>query len=165
MKLLLVFAMVGNLVLATVGPIAAETVNVLNQDGIDHFNKGFYEATPRGEHAVAAQEYSLAERSLLEAIHTNPNWVEPYLHLGRVYFTQQKYQEAAEVYQKALRIVPQNEKIHLQLASALEMAGDYHGAVQVLEDLRVHETDGRSIAKLDELIKRLQARAQGGSQP
>jgi len=57
-------------------------------------------------------------------------------------------------------MAPQRKEIYLQLASALEKAGDYRGAVKVLQTLRTQETEERSIAKLDEIIKRLQARAQ-----
>jgi cytochrome c-type biogenesis protein CcmH/NrfG len=161
-KLSLIYIMICNLLLATVGPAAAQMANERNQAGLDHFSKGFHEATPRGESAKAAEEYSLAEQSFQEAIRNQPDWVEPYLHLGRTYFVQQKYHQAAKVYQKALTIAPQNKEIYTQLASALEMAGDYQGAVQVLQTLQAQETDERAIAKLDEFIKRLQARTQGG---
>ena len=107
---------------------------------MDHFSKGFYEATPRSENAKAAEEYRLAEQSFQAAIRSQPDWVEPYLHLGRTYFVQQKYRLAAEVYRKALTIAPQRKEIYLQLASALEKAGDYQGAVKVLQTLRAQET-------------------------
>ncbi|MCX5888481.1 MAG: tetratricopeptide repeat protein [Deltaproteobacteria bacterium] len=160
MKLLLTYMLVCGLLLAAAGPVGAQMANELHQAGLDHFNKGFYEATPRGEGAKAAEEYSLAEKSFQEAIRSQPDWVEPYLHLGRTYFVQQKYRQAAEVYQKALTIAPQRQEVYLQWASALEMAGDYQGAVKVLQTLRAQETDERALAKLDEFIKRLQARAQ-----
>ena len=160
MKLLLIYIMVGNLLLATAGPVAAQTADELNQAGLDHFNKGFYEAAPRGESAKAAEEYSLAEQSFQAAIRSNPDWVAPYLHLGRTYFVQEQFGQAAELYQKALTMAPERKEIYLQLASALEKGGDYRGAVKVLQTLRTQETDERSIAKLDEIIQRLQARAQ-----
>jgi hypothetical protein len=47
----------------------------------------------------------------------------------------------------------------LQLASALEMGGDYQGAVGVLQDLRTQEKDERAIRVLDEFIGRIQSRA------
>jgi cytochrome c-type biogenesis protein CcmH/NrfG len=159
-KLLLSYMIVCVMLLVTAGPIAAQMANELNQAGLDHLNKGFYEATPRGESAKAAEEYSLAEQSFQEAIRTQPDWVEPYLHLGRTYFVQHKYRQAAELYQKALTLAPQRKEIYTQWASALEKAGDYQGAVKVLQTLRAQETNERSLAKLDEFIKRLQARAQ-----
>ncbi len=160
MKLLLTYMLVCGLLLAAAGPVGAQMASELNQTGLDHFSKAFTEATPRGERAKAAEEYSLAEKSFQEAIRSKPDWVEPYLHLGRTYFVQQKYRQAAEVYQKALTLAPQRKEVYLQWASALEMAGDYQGAVKVLQTLRAQETDERALSMLDKFIKRLQARAQ-----
>ena len=103
----------------------------------------------------------MAEKAFQEAIRSKPDWVEPYLHLGRTYFVQQKYRLAAEVYRKALTLAPQRKEIYLQLASALEMAGDYEGAVGVLKELRTQEADPRSIRILDDFIQRLTQRAEG----
>ncbi len=160
MRFFLTSIIVAALLLARAGPVAAQRAHELNQAGLDHFSKAFYEAIPLREHARAAEEYSRAEQSFQAAIHSKPDWVEPYLHLGRTYFVQQKYSQAAEVYQKALNLSPKRKETYLQLASSLEMAGDYQGAVKVLQTLRAQETDERAIAMLDDLIKRLQARAQ-----
>ncbi len=160
MKFLLICIIIGTLLVEMAGPVAAQRAEELNQSGSDHFSQAFYEATPRGEHARAAEEYRLAEQSYQAAIGSKPDWVEPYLHLGRTYFVQQKYSQAAVVYQKALTVAPERKETYLQLASSLEMAGDYQGAVKVLQALRARETDARALAMVDDLIKRLQARAQ-----
>ena len=138
----------------------AQTAKELDGSGLDHFGKAFYEAAPRKEHGKAASEYSQAETAFQAAIRSQPDWVEPYLHLGRTYFVQQKYRQAAELYQKALTIAPQRKEVYLQWASALEKAGDYQGAVSVLQTLRAQETDEHAIGILDGFIQRLQARAQ-----
>jgi cytochrome c-type biogenesis protein CcmH/NrfG len=162
-KPLLIYIIICALLLATAGPVAAQMANELNQAGLDHFSKAFYEATPRQERAKAAEEFRLAEQSFQEAIRSNPDWVEPYLHLGRTYFVQKKYRQAAELYQKGLTIAPQRKEVYLPWASALEKAGDYQGAITVLQTLRTQETDEHAIAKLDEFIQQLQARAQAPS--
>jgi cytochrome c-type biogenesis protein CcmH/NrfG len=159
---LLICLMVGVLLLVAVGPASAQKAAELNQAGLAHFTRGFYEAAPRGEDAQAAEYYRLAEQAFQQAIQRQPDWVEPYLRLGRTYFVQKKYRQAAEVYRQALACDPQNKVIYTQLASALEMAGDYQGAIQTLQTLRSRETSERSIAKIDQVIKRMQARAQGG---
>ena len=138
----------------------AETAAELDARGLSHFGKAFHEATPHKEAARAASEYGQAEAAFQEAIRQKPGWVEPYLHLGRTYFVQQKYPQAAELYRRALTMAPERKEIYLQLASALEMGGDYEGAVKVLQTLRAQETDERAIAMLDKFIKRLQARVQ-----
>jgi cytochrome c-type biogenesis protein CcmH/NrfG len=159
-KQLIICMIVCGLLLSLSIPVAAQMANEQNQAGLDHFNKAFYEAIPRQERAKAAEEYSLAEQSFQEAIRSNPDWVDPYLHLGRTYLVQKKYRQAAQVYQKALTIAPQRKEVYLRWASALEKAGDYLGAVKVLQTLRTQETDEHAIAKLDEFIRQLQARAQ-----
>ena len=163
MKSLLIYIIICALLVTTAGPVPAQISHERNQAGLDHFSKGFYEATPRQEGAKAADEYRLAEQSFQEAIRSNPDWVDPYLHLGRTYFVQKKYRQAAEVYQKALRVAPQRKEVYLPWAAALEKAGDYQGAITVLQTLRTQETDEHAIAKLDEFIQYLQARAQAPS--
>jgi tetratricopeptide (TPR) repeat protein len=150
----------GAMLLVTAGPLAAQTAHELNQTGVDHFNQAFYQATPRQERAKAAEEYRLAEQSFQAAIRNNPDWVEPYLHLARTYFVQKKYPQAAELYQKALRLAPQRQEVYLPWAAALEKAGDYQGAIKVLQTLRTQVTDEAARAKLDEGIRQLQARSQ-----
>lgn len=139
----------------------AQTAKELDGSGLDHFGKAFYKASPRNDHGKAGAEYRLAEEAFQEAIRSQPDWVEPHLHLGRTYFVQQKYGMAAEVYRRALTLAPQRKEIYVQLASALEMAGDYEGAVGVLKELRTQEADPRSIRMLDDLIQRLTQRAAG----
>jgi len=138
----------------------AQTAKELDKSGLEHFGEAFYKAVPMHEPGKAASEYSQAEKAFQEAIRSKPDWVEPYLHLGRAYFVQQKYRQAAELYQKALTLAPRRKEIYLQWASALEMAGDYQGAVKVLQTLRTREPGERANTMLDDIIKRLQARAQ-----
>jgi len=142
------------------GIAGALTVEELDASGLDHFGKAFYEATPQKDQEKATTEYGLAEEAFQEAIRIQPDWVEPYLHLGRTYFVQKKYPLAAEAYRTALTIAPERKEVYLQLASALEMGGDYAGAVGVLQNLRAQETDAQAISILDDFIARIQARGQ-----
>lgn len=146
------------LLLGLTGPFLsmAQPLNEYEKEGLSHFHKAFYEATPHKDHEKAKIEYQKAEESFQKAIEKNPQHVEPYLYLGRTYFVQKKYQQAATLYRKALKLSPERKEIYLQLASALEMGGDYAGAVDVLEQLREKETDKRSIQILDDFIKRLE---------
>ena len=137
--------------------------------GQEHFQKAYYEATPQKEKEKAEAEYRLAEKKFQEAIRFKPDWVKPYLHLGRTYFVQKKYKEAADSYEKAFKITPSGE-IALQYASALEKGGYYKEARIVLEKLREEEIkklqdkkikDESSIQILNEFIDRLQSREEG----
>ncbi len=136
----------------------AEPAAELDARGLSHYGKAFYEAAPNQDATRAASEYGLAEEAFQEAIRKKPDWVEPDLHLGRTYFVQEKYRQAAEIYRQALTLAPQRKEIYLQLASTLEMAGDYEGAVGVLKDLRGRETDERARGMVDKFIEKLQSR-------
>jgi cytochrome c-type biogenesis protein CcmH/NrfG len=136
----------------------AQPLDEHEKEGLSHFNKAFYEATPRKDKAKATAEYQKAEKAFQKAIEKNPQRVESYLHLGRTYFVQKKYQKAATIYRKALKLAPEHKETYLQLASALEMGGDGAGAVDVLKELREKETDERSIQILDDLIERLESK-------
>ncbi|MFP3868719.1 MAG: tetratricopeptide repeat protein [Desulfobacteraceae bacterium] len=159
MKRLLAFILIILFLVLGMSFAGAQTAKELDNIGLEHFGKAYYEHTPKREHGRAASEYRQAERAFQEAIRSQPDWVDPYLHLGRTYFVQKKYFLAAEVYQKALAMAPQRHEIYLQLASALEMAGDYRGAVAVLKELRTREVDPRTLRILDDFIQRLAQRA------
>lgn len=136
------------------------TAEEFEMDGLIHFHKAYYEAIPQKDSVRADAEFTLAEKAFQEAIRRKPDRVEPYLHLGRTYFVQKEYLLAAKFYRKASELAPEHKEIYLQLASALEMAGDHKGAVGVLKELRVKETDERSLRILDEFIGQLEKRAE-----
>jgi cytochrome c-type biogenesis protein CcmH/NrfG len=136
----------------------AQNADELEEAGLRHFEKAYYEAVPKKEDAVAAEEFRKAEASFRQAIRNRPERVQPYLHLGRTLFVQGKYLEAAKVYGDALKIEPENKPVYLQLASAQEQAGDYGAAVATLQMLRAKESDPGALDKLDDLIGRLKAR-------
>lgn len=136
----------------------AQSVDELEEAGVSHFKKAYYEALPKKKTAEAADEFRKSEAALRIAINQNPNRVSTYLHLGRTLFVQEKYQEAAAAYGAALKIDPGNKPVYLQLASAREMAKDYAGAVGALEQLRAMEDDPQAVRMIDDLISRMRAR-------
>ena len=75
MKLPIIYMIVCGWLLVMAGPAGAQTANELDQAGLDHFSKGFYEATPRGESAKAAEEYRRAEQSFQEAMRSQPQTI------------------------------------------------------------------------------------------
>ena len=126
--------------------------------GRQHFDNAYFKAVPRKNKIRADAEFALAEKALLKAIEQKPQQVDAYLYLGRTYFVQKKYAAAARIYRSALEIAPQQKKIYLRLASALEKAGDYQGALDTLELLRAQESDERTIRILNDLIAKIEKR-------
>ena len=158
MKLFLRIAWVTAIIVLWLGSeCRAQTSEELEESGVAHFKKGYYEALPKKKTAEAADEFWKAETALRQAIKQSPDRVSAYLHLGRTLFVQEKYTEAAEVYAAALKIDPGNKPVYLQLASAREMAGDYVGAAGALEQLRALEDDPQALRMIDDLISRMSA--------
>lgn len=127
--------------------------------GRQHFDNAYFKAIPQKNKAMADVEFNLAEKAFQKAIEKKPQQVKAYLYLGRTYSAQKKYAAAAETYRSALMIAPQQKKIYLRLASALEKAGDSQGAINALEELRALESDDRAIRIIDDFIGKMEKRA------
>ncbi len=158
-KFFLVICLAALFLLAAVTVSPAGTAEELDRDGLEHFRLAFYELTPKKDVAGADWEYRLAEQAFREAIALAPDWVEPYLHLGRSCFVQKKYREAAEWYRQALDLAPERREICLQLASSLQMGGQYRQAIEVLVKLRAEENDKDAVKFLDTFVRQLEKQA------
>ena len=143
----------------------AQSEEDFEETGMKHFENAYFKAIPQKDKARAEVEFARAERAFKKAIDRNPQRVKPYLHLGRNYFVQKKYHKAAEAYRQAATVAPQSKRIKLQLASALEKAGEYEASIITLENLRMEETDARAIQILDEFIRKMKMRAEGANNP
>ena len=100
--------------------LQAQSEEDFEQAGMKHFENAYFRAIPQKDNARAEVEFAQAERAFKKAIDRNPQRVKPYLHLGRNHFVQKKYQKAAEAYRQEVKVAPQNKRLQLQLASALE---------------------------------------------
>lgn len=63
-----------------------------------------------------------------KAIKIDPDYADPYSHLGDIYYFQNKFEEAVESYNKATEIDPNNAKFHKKLAETLEILERYDEA-------------------------------------
>ena len=145
--------------------LQAQSEEDFEQAGMKHFENAYFKAIPQKDKARAEVEFAQAEKAFKKAIAKNPKRVKPYLHLGRNYFVQKKYHKAAEAYRQAAKVAPQNKRIKLQLASALEKAGEYEASIITLESLKKEETDARAIQILDEFIRKMRIRAEESNKP
>ncbi len=69
-----------------------------------HFEKGFYEDTPKGRGPEAAAEFAQAARLFEQALTSNPDDAAVHRHLARVYAVQAKHLLAARHYERASEI-------------------------------------------------------------
>jgi cytochrome c-type biogenesis protein CcmH/NrfG len=149
--------------LSAAGICEAQSPEALEQSGKLHFREAYFKAIPANDHARAAREFALAERDLKKALTKRPARISLYRHLGRTYFVQQKYAEAADAYQKAIDLSPSQKPIYLQLASAQEMGGNPEEAIRTLYQLRRLENDLQAIEIIDGFIQQLNRKV--GTEP
>ena len=77
-------------------------------DGVSHFQVADFEA---------------AEEDFLAAIDTNPGFIDAWGWLGRLYFSQARYAEAASAYGRALQLEPDNDDYAFFADEAQRLAG------------------------------------------
>jgi tetratricopeptide (TPR) repeat protein len=136
----------------------------LEKEGLKYFDNAFFRSVNQKGKTRSNVEFARAEKAFKKAIEKNPSRVEPYLYLGRTFFVQKKYLQAAQVYRTAMTIAPQKKKIYLKLASALEMAEDFEGAISTLEELRQQETEPRAVRILNDFISKMEMRVEKNHQ-
>ncbi len=70
---------------------------------------------------------------LLEKLKTTPNDAGLLAQLGAIYNSMHQFKEAAQYYDKSLKLDPKNVPIRTELASSLYYAGDVDGALTQLD--------------------------------
>ncbi len=72
------------------------------------------------------------ERNLLERIEQDPQNLENYLLLGKLYFLNSDYPKAAEIYEKGLKVFPRDKSLLYNYAVTREAQQDIEGAKELL---------------------------------
>jgi tetratricopeptide (TPR) repeat protein len=101
-----------------------------------------------------AGQLDQAIHHLVEAIHTNPNYIEPYLELGRVHQQRRQHNQAIKAYTQAIDAAPQDARPYYHAGVALKESKDYIQAEKMLrraselapEDISVHRLLGAVVA-------------------
>ena len=70
---------------------------------------------------------------LLEKLKTTPNDAGLLAQLGAIYNSMHQFQEAAQYYDKSLKLDPKNVPVRTELASSLYYSGDVDGALAQLD--------------------------------
>ena len=87
---------------------------------------------------------------LVEAIHANPNFIEPYLELGRVHQQRRQHAQALSAFSQAIAAAPNDARPYYQAGMALKENKDYLEAERMLrracelapEDVSIHRLLG-----------------------
>jgi tetratricopeptide (TPR) repeat protein len=127
------------------------------QNGIDHFDKAFYDLTPKGRHDEAASEFAAAVAAFDRELTTNPSSAEAHRYLGRIYAARRNFQKAAGHYDKLAAIEPFNVDACVLSALAWLDAKNPAEARRRLVDATERTSDPRVLAQLDGYLAKVDA--------
>lgn len=120
-----------------------------------HFEKGFYEDTPKGRGSEAAAEFDQAARLFEQALTTDPNDAVVHRHLARVYAVQAKHLLAAKHYQRTAEIDPLDLDALVLAASEYADAKHFTESKTLLQLAQGRTTDPRALQMLRGYLQKL----------
>jgi tetratricopeptide (TPR) repeat protein len=85
---------------------------------------------------------------LVEAVHINPNYIEPYLELGRVHQQRRQHAQAMSAFNQAITAAPNDARPYYQAGMALKENKDYLEAERMLRRACELAPDDVSIHRL-----------------
>jgi tetratricopeptide (TPR) repeat protein len=129
-----------------------------NQQGMEYYEKGFYDHTPKNQAVEAERNYGLAIREFRAAISKDPSNTEAHRNLARVYFVQKNFQGAAEQYKRVTELTPGDLDAYVHLALTLIELQRFDEAIQTLENAKQQTSDSIVLEKLDSYIAKIRAR-------
>jgi tetratricopeptide (TPR) repeat protein len=95
----------------------------------------------QGQRALAAGNYSEAERNLEKLRELQPGMAEVHANLGLIYFEERKFDQAVPALRQALKLKPSLVKSESLLAMSLAEVGDYGAAAPGLGKCLRRSTD------------------------
>ena len=121
------------------------------EEGLKHFQKGFYKLEPQGKDVEARKHYQLAIKAFKQALKLQEN-KETRRYLARVYYVQKNYVMAAEEYEIASELDPYDIDLYVELALAYMYQEKYNKAIRTLETAKSYTFDEDVIMKLNGYI-------------
>jgi tetratricopeptide (TPR) repeat protein len=126
-----------------------------NQKGLEYFQQGFYQLTPKGQAKEAEAYYELAIVEFKKAVSVKPDYLEAHRNLARVYFVQKKYGDAAGAYKKVVELSPNDLDSYVNLALAYIELHKYQDAIDQLEIAKTRTADEAAIQKLSSYVEKV----------
>jgi len=133
-----------------------------NQLGVQFFSHGYYDLIPKGRKAEAQQNLDQAEKAFQKAISIKSDFAAAHRNLARLYYLEQRFEEAASHYAQVVRLDPEDLDSYVNLSLAHIELGDYDAAVTCLEEAKAHTSDRKIIGQLDAYIAKIRDRQQPG---
>lgn len=134
---------------------AAQSVDV--RDGIGHFDKAFYQLTPRNRLQEAAGEFDQAIAAFERELSVNASSTDAHRYLGRIYAVRKEFRKAAGHYDRVAALEPLNVDACVLAALAYVEAGDADEARRRLEEAWDRTLDPGVLARLDEYLAKVDA--------
>jgi tetratricopeptide (TPR) repeat protein len=127
------------------------------RDGITHFDKAFYDLTPKGRHGEAAEEFDVAIAAFDRELAANPASADAHRYLGRIYAARRNFEKAAGHYDKLSALEPFNVDACVLSALAWLDAKDPAEARLRLVEAKNRTADPEVLAALDEYVAKVDA--------
>lgn len=123
-----------------------------NRQGLEYFNKGFYEHTPRHQDTEAARSYRLAVKEFTAAIEKDSTSAEAHRNLARVYYVQKNFAGAAEEYRRVTELSPDDLDAYVNASLACIELKRFDEAIQLLQSAKGRTSDPKALETLDSYI-------------
>ena len=115
-----------------------------NKKALKYFNSG--------KNAYESRNDELAIIDLKKSIEADPNFIDPYIILGTIYYDLKNFNTAIEYFTKAISINPRyTSTLYYSLGSALLKLGEYDQALQAYNDFFAF---GKAHPELEKIARR-----------
>ena len=115
-----------------------------NKKALKYFNSG--------KNAYESRNDELAIIDLKKSIEADPNFIDPYIILGTIYYDLKNFNTAIEYFTKAIAINPKyTSTLYYSLGSALLKLGEYDQALLAYNDFFAF---GKAHPELEKMAKR-----------
>lgn len=124
---------------------------------VAHFDKAFYDLTPKKKQAEAKTEFDLAIAEFQAALAEMPSSVEAHTYLARIHNARKEFRQAGAQWDQVAAIQPFDVDACLFAAGAYADAGDFAEARLRLSEARLRTHDPGVLARLDQYAAKLDA--------
>ncbi len=125
------------------------------RNGVQHFDRAFYELTPKKQDADASREFDLATAEFEAETRANPSSATAHSYLGRIYSIRKDYKKSAAHYDRLSDIEPMNVDACVLAALAYAEDGQIAESRARLEAAKLRTSDPYALAKIAEYTSKL----------
>jgi tetratricopeptide (TPR) repeat protein len=140
------------------GPPAQQNPTVQSErvrQGVSHFERAFYDLTPRKRDLEAAKEFDQAIAQFELELKQQPSSAVAHQYLGRIYSLRKDYKKSAEHYDRLSEIEPLNVDACVLAALAHGEAGDFVVARARLAEAKQRTSDPTALARISDYLAKV----------